>query len=114
MTKEFDGFIQHARSLGLNVRDANDYVLAFLMQDARVFSYCFKYNGQSINVQYFVGHRPYQSKMSLNDFYALDAKTMKTLAERAEKVNKEFADIEAQLKELPKKHKENVNMILGC
>lgn len=117
-------FAEHAKLIGLFSRGVESFnytpderhCLAFIMNEAPATTFCYCFNirttDTTIQVQYFVGDKQYSSKMTLEQFLSLNEEDVEWLMYEAQRVNKKYNALSAQLKSIPKTHKGEVEQFL--
>lgn len=106
----------HAKKIGLKIdpfKASERSALAFLMRDKERYCFCFyfyTYN-QYVGVQYFVNHKTYHTKLTVEQFLKTEKKLLDILKMMAQTANEEADQYTKMLKSLPKRHKGEVETV---
>lgn len=108
--------VKHAKAIGLKVDwfESKETALAFLMKDAKTFSFCFDIDskfGTHISVEYFISNKQYHSKLTVGAFLKLNPNHLNGLQMMAQTANEEAELYAKMLKSLPQRHKGDVETV---
>lgn len=115
-------FAKHAKCLGMKTDGMQSFgytpderhCMAYIMNEATTYSYGFHINNSfnAIQVNYFVGEKQYNSKMTLEQFLAMREIDVEWLQLEAESVNASYRELNDQLKVLSKSNRRHVENFL--